>query len=145
MKKLNIKKISILLSFIIFFSSTLESNFGYLNNKDYPNGYDNHFSYLIKSSNLENCYKKNSCKGLTSIENQFIKNNESKSYNHQIERFNAQIFKIYHPFYSFFIFSINKIVNDILTSRLVAHLIFLPIRECLIGSSNSPQILKSFD
>ena len=127
MKKLNIKKISILLSFIIFFSSTLESNFGYLNNKDYPNGYDNHFSYLIKSSNLENCYKKNSCKGLTSIENQFIKNNESKSYNHQIERFNAQIFKIYHPFYSFFIFSINKIVNDILTSRLIAHLIFLPI------------------
>ena len=127
MKKLNIKKIFIFFSFLVFFVSALETNFGYLNNKEYPNGYDNHFSYLIKSVNLKNCFSKNSCSGLKTIENQFIQNQEKQSYNHQIERFSAQIFKIYHVFYSFFIMAVDEIFNDILKSRVVAHLIFLPI------------------
>lgn len=127
MKKLNIKRTFIFFSFLVFFVSALETNFGYLNNKEYPNGYDNHFSYLIKSVNLKNCFSKNSCSGLKTIENQFIQNQEKQSYNHQIERFSAQIFKIYHVFYSFFIMAIDEVLNDILKSRLVAHLIFLPI------------------
>jgi hypothetical protein len=127
MKKSNTKKIFIFLSFLVFFASALETNFGYLKNKEYPNGYDNHFSYLIKSVNLKNCFFKNSCDGLKTIENQFIQNKKKNSYNHQVERFSAQIFKIYHIFYSFFIMVIDEIFNDILKSRLVAHLIFLPI------------------
>ena len=82
--KLNNKNILIFFSFFIFFISALHSNFGYLKSKDYPNGYDNHFAYLIKSTNLKYCFFKYSCKGLQSIENQILEKKENNSYNHQI-------------------------------------------------------------
>ncbi len=127
MKKLNIKTLIIFFSFLFFFISTLYTNFGYLNKKEYPNGYDNHFSYLIKSINFKYCFFENSCKGLETIENQFIENQKTNNYNHQTERFSAQVFKIYHPFYSLFIVLVDQIFNDILKSRIFSHLIFLPI------------------
>lgn len=116
------KNILVLLSVIIFFSSIAFTNFGFLKDRDYPYGFDNHFSFLIKSKNFEHCFF-NKCSGLASIESQVESFNEG--YKNQFERFKAQIFKIYHPLYSILILATDYFFDDLLKSRLVLHFLFL--------------------
>lgn len=116
------KNILVFLSVIIFFSSIVFTNFGFLKDRDYPYGFDNHFSFLIKSKNFEHCFF-NKCSGLASIESQVESFNEGSE--NQLERLKAQIFKIYHPLYSILILATDFFFDDLLKSRLVLHFLFI--------------------
>jgi hypothetical protein len=119
---------------VLFFLITISfTNFGYLKDKAYPFGFDDHFSYLIKAKNFEKCWF-SECKGLKSIEKQLtfiekqyedqdIKNNDS--FFLTLERQKARIFKVYHPLYSFIILGFDQFFDDLLKSRVIAHFFFV--------------------
>ena len=65
------KKFFFSISILVFLTTIIFTNFGYLKDKKYPFGFDDHFSYLIKAKNFEKCWFSD-CKGLESIERQII-------------------------------------------------------------------------
>ena len=127
MKKLNknFKNLFYIFSILLFFSSSLFTNFGYLKEREYPFAFDNYFGFLIKSKNFDLCFQVKSCKGLESIEKQI--ESITESYNHKAERLKAQVFKIYHPFYSISLSTVNFFIKDILQSLNVLNFFLLII------------------
>lgn len=127
MKKLNknVTNIFFILSLLIFLSSAINTNFGYLKDRSYPFAFDNYFGFLIKSKNFDLCVNDSGCKGLQSIEKQI--ENFSDPQNHKVERLKAQVFKIYHPVYSLSISAINFIINDIFISLNIINIFFIII------------------
>ena len=127
------KKFFLSISVLVFLITIAFTNFGYLKDREYPYGFDDHFSYLIKAKNFEKCWFSD-CRGLKSIEKQIIsiekqyedlniKNDES--FFLTLERQKARVFKAYHPLYSFIILGFDKFFDDLLKSRIIAHLFFV--------------------
>ncbi len=121
------------ISIFVFFTTIAFTNFGYLKDRVYPQGFHDHFSYLIKAKNFEKCWLSD-CKGLESIENQIIsienqyedlEIKKDESFALTIERQKARIFKAYHPLYSFIILGFDQFFDDLLKSRIVANLFFI--------------------
>lgn len=119
------------ISVIIFVTSIAFTNFGYLKDRDYPYGFDDYFSYIIKSKNFEKCWLSD-CKGLQSIEDQIIsieKQSEDLEFEDDfkftIERQKARLFQIYHPLYSFIILGFDQFFDNLLKSRIVAHILLM--------------------
>ena len=126
------KKFFLFISILVFFSNIAFTNFGYLKDREYPFGFSDYFSYIIKAKNFEKCWL-NECKGLKSIEKQIIsieKQNdvlnikENKNFLLTLERQKARIFKVYHPLYSFIILGFDQFFDDLLKSRIIAHIFF---------------------
>ena len=121
-KIISYKNFFLFISIIIFVTTIAFTNFGYLKDREYPYGFDDYFSYIIKSKNLGKCIS--DCKGLQSIEDQIIsieKQSENldleNSFVLAIERQKARIFKDYHPLYSFIILDLINFFDDLLKSR----------------------------
>lgn len=120
------------ISVIIFVASIAFTNFDYLKDREYPYGFDDYFSYIIKSKNFEKCWLSD-CKGLQSIEDQIIQiekeyddsNLEYDNFLFAIERQKARVFQSYHPLYSLIILGFDQFFDDLLKSRIVAHILFL--------------------
>lgn len=121
------------ISILVFLTTIIFTNFGYLKDRQIPFGFDDHFSYLIKAKNFEKCLFSD-CKGLKSIEKQIIsiekqyKDLEKKndySFFLTIERQKARIFKVYHPLYSFIVLGFDQFFDDLLKSRIIAHFVFI--------------------
>ena len=70
-KILSYKNFCLYISVIFFVTTIAFTNFGYLKDREYPYGFDDYFSYIIKSKNFEKCWLSD-CKGLQSIEDQII-------------------------------------------------------------------------
>jgi len=142
-KIISYKNFFLFISIIIFVTTIAFTNFGYLKDREYPYGFDDYFSYIIKSKNLEKCWLSD-CKGLQSIEDQIIsieKQSENldleNSFVLAIERQKARIFKDYHPLYSFIILGFDQFFDDLLKSRIVAHIfliIFISISLMLFSN-----------
>tara|TARA_Y100000590_G_scaffold470094_1_gene661931 strand:+ start:3391 stop:5283 length:1893 start_codon:yes stop_codon:yes gene_type:complete len=132
-QKLFNEKIFLFISIFVFLATISFTNFGYLKDREYPFGFGDHFSYLIKAKNFEKCWL-GDCKGLKSIESQIISiQKQSKELNKDydgdfvltIERQKARVFKAYHPLYSFIILGFDQFFDNLLKSRIIAHIIFL--------------------
>jgi len=120
------------ISILVFFTTIVFTNFGYLKDRKYPFGFPDYFSYLIKAKNFEKCWL-SECKGLKSIEKQLISiekqkehlNIKDESFLLTLERQKARVFKVYHPLYSFIILGFDQFFDDLLKSRIIAHLFFI--------------------
>ena len=128
------------ISALVFLATIAFTNFGYIKDREYPFGFDDHFAYLIKAKNFEKCWF-NECRGLKSIEKQLITIDKKyedlnikndKNFLLTLERQKARVFKVYHPLYSLIILGFDQYFDDLLKSRIVAHFFFIFFIICAL-------------
>ena len=128
------------ISALVFLATIAFTNFGYIKDREYPFGFDDHFAYLIKAKNFEKCWF-SECRGLKSIEKQLITIDKKyedlnikndKNFLLTLERQKARVFKVYHPLYSLIILGFDQYFDDLLKSRIVAHFFFIFFIICTL-------------
>ena len=128
------------ISALVFLATIAFTNFGYIKDREYPFGFDDHFAYLIKAKNFEKCWF-SECRGLKSIEKQLITIDKKyedlnikndKNFLLTLERQKARVFKVYHPLYSLIILGFDQYFDDLLKSRIIAHFFFIFFIICTL-------------
>ncbi len=128
------------ISALVFLATIAFTNFGYIKDREYPFGFDDHFAYLIKAKNFEKCWF-SECRGLKSIEKQLIKIDKKhedlnvkndKNLLLTLERQKARVSKVYHPLYSLIILGFDQYFDDLLKSRIIVHFFFIFFIICAL-------------